>query len=68
MVGHQTVGIEIKGPFCFLLSEHTFELEVVVVRTKDLAAIISAADDVIETAGDLDPWFSSHRESLLLIF
>ena len=65
MVWHQAVGVKIEGQFCFLLCDHACELEVVVVRTKDLSSIIAAADDVVEPSGDLNPWFSSHRgESL----
>jgi hypothetical protein len=51
VVWHQAVGVKIEGQFCFLLSDHACELEVVVVRTKDLSSIIAAADDVVEPSG-----------------
>lgn len=60
MVGHQAVGVEIKREFSFLKLEHCCEPKIIVVRTKNLSAIIAASDDVIEASSDFDSWLSRH--------
>lgn len=60
VVGLQAVGVQIERQLLFLLRDDAGEPDVIVVRTEDLSSIIAAADDVIETSADLDPWFAGH--------
>jgi hypothetical protein len=60
VIRHQAVGVEIEGQFGSLLLEDAGESEVIIVRSKDLSAIIPARDDVIEATADFDPGFTRH--------
>src|SRR6185503_19715689 len=52
VIRHQAVGVEIEWQLGFLVLKDAGESEVVIVRAKDLAAIIATRDDVIEPSSD----------------
>jgi hypothetical protein len=60
VVGHQAISVEKEGKFGLLALESAGELEVVIMGSKDLSAIIAASDDVIESAADFYPRLARH--------
>ena len=60
MVWHEAIGVQIEWEFGLLLLENAGELEVIIVGSKNLSAIVAARDDVIEPTADFDPWFTRH--------
>jgi hypothetical protein len=60
MIRHQAVSVEVEGTLGFLVLEKTEKLKIVILRTEDAPPIISAGDDVIESASYFDSRFPCH--------
>jgi len=68
VVGHETESVnavaEPTGPFL----EKEVETVPVAVSQKDGLAAVTSKNHVVESTGEMDAWFASHGEMILLIF
>jgi hypothetical protein len=60
MIGHQAVGVKLKGPHRFLALEKSKKLKMIIVRAEYAPAIIPASHDVVEPAGYFNSRLASH--------